>query len=202
MVQHVVEFMDGMPSLPVLFLLGAVASPALVVIHELGHALAALWRTTGPVFVRIGAKERRWAIRAGRFAMEAGPSELALAGGFCAYDPTGVSPLSRATIAMAGPIASLAGAAVAAVMWSHTGGPVHDFLSVATLGGLFAGVINALPLTFEGKENGVNHVARLDGLHALDALREQRRAWAASRHPAHPGVGPQRRNSYDARSPR
>jgi hypothetical protein len=63
-VQRIVEFMDGMPSLPVLFLFGVVASPALVVIHELGHALAALWRTTGPVFVRIGAKERRWAIRA------------------------------------------------------------------------------------------------------------------------------------------
>jgi hypothetical protein len=60
-------------------------------------------------------------------------------------------------------------------MWSLSGGPVHDFLSAATLGGLFGGVINALPLTFEGKENGASHVARLDGLHALDALREQRR---------------------------
>jgi hypothetical protein len=106
--------------------------------------------------------------------MEAGPSEIALAGGFCAYDLSGVSPASRALVSMGGPAASLAGAAVSAWLWGHTAGVVQDVLCVATLGGIFGGVVNALPLTYRGKQDGAVHVVRLDGLHALEALRELR----------------------------
>jgi hypothetical protein len=173
-VQHIVDFLDDMPPLPEMFLLGMLIGPPLVLIHELGHALAALWRTDGPVFVRIGARQRRWALRAGRFSVEAGPSEIALAGGFCAYDPRNVSPRSLALIAMSGPLASLAGAVATALLWSRTHGLARDAMNAATIGGAIAAVVNALPLTIRGRHDGVEHVVRLDGLHALDALRDAR----------------------------
>ena len=181
MVQHVADFLYAMPPLPLMLVLGAIVGPPLVLIHELGHALAALWRTDGPVFVRLGARERRWALRAGRFSMEAGPSELALAGGFCAYDARNIGRLSLAFVAISGPLASLAGAAMTALLWSKTGGLLRDAFSAATVGGAIAGIVNALPLTFRGNSQGVEHVVRLDGLHALDALRGP---------PRYPGVSP------------
>ena len=171
MVQHIVAFMDGLPPLPLLMLYSALVSPVLVVVHELGHALAALWRTDGRVFVRLGAKRRRWRVQSGRFAMEAGPSELALAGGFCAYNAAGISPVSSAIISIAGPVASLAGAALTAVLWQATGGVLRDVLATATLGGCFVGIINALPLTFTSSRSRPGPVIRLDGRAALDALR-------------------------------
>jgi hypothetical protein len=173
-VQRIVDFMDALPPVPVLFVLAVLVTPPLVVIHELGHALAALWQTDGPVFVRIGAKERGWALRTGRFSMEAGPSEVELAAGFCAYDGTRCSPVGRAVIAMSGPLASLIGAVAAALLWGATSGPVRDVFAAATLGGVLAGVINAMPLTFERTRNGTKSMLRLDGLHALEALRESR----------------------------
>jgi len=173
-VQHIVDFLDDMPPLPELFLLGMLIGPPLVLIHELGHALAALWRTDGPVFVRIGARHRRWALRTGRFRMEAGPSEMAFAGGFCAYDPRSASPLSLAVIAMSGPLASLAGAAATAFLWTKTHGLARDAMNAATIEGAIAAIVNALPLTFTGRRDGVEHAVRLDGLIALDAMRRPR----------------------------
>jgi hypothetical protein len=174
MVQTVVDFMDGMPPLPLTFLLGAVVGPVLIVVHELGHAFAALWRCDGPVFVRVGAKERRWSLRAGRMTMEAGPNELPLSAGFCVYDATGISPWDEVMIAMAGPVASLLGAVATGVLWNATGGLLHDALAVATLGGITVGVVNALPLTFKETRRGDGPVLRLDGLRALEALRSSR----------------------------
>lgn len=170
-VQRIVEFMDGMPSLPLVFLYSALIGPLLVAIHELGHAAAALWRSSGPVVVRIGARRRRFALRSGRLRVEA--DELAQCGGFCAYDPTGLSGPDVAAIALAGPAASLAGAAVTGLLWAYTGGPLQDVLSVATLGGVLLGVVNALPLTYQARKNGDELAVRLDGLHAREALRRR-----------------------------
>jgi hypothetical protein len=171
-VQQLVDFMDGMPPLPVILLYAALVGPALVVVHELGHASMALWRSTGPVVVRIAASRRRLALRSGRFQIEA--DALTHCGGICAYDPTGLTRFDEAAIALAGPAASLAGALVTALLWGHTGGPFQDLLAVATLGGVFGGVVNALPLTYRASKRDEAPVVRLDGLHALDALRRPR----------------------------
>src|SRR5207249_4629767 len=57
------------------------------------------------------------------------------------------------------------------LLWSKTHGLVRDAMNAATIAGVIAGVVNALPLTFTGRRDGVEHVVRLDGLMALDALR-------------------------------
>jgi hypothetical protein len=47
-------------------------------------------------------------------------------------------------------------------------------MNAATVGGTIGAIVNALPLTFRGRRDGVEHVVRLDGLQALDALRRAR----------------------------
>jgi hypothetical protein len=187
-VQHIVDFMDDMPPLPLVFLYAAVVGPLLALIHEMGHAGLALWRTNGPVVVVIAAKRRLFALRSGRFHVEA--NQLVQCGGLCAYDPSDASRLDHAAIALAGPLASLLGAAVTAVLWAHTGGALHGLLSVATFGGILAGIVNALPLTYQARRRADAPRVRLDGLQALDALRRPRVSFPAPPPPRDAKAGP------------
>ena len=87
------------------------AGPIVLLLHELGHALAALALTRGPVVVQTG---RRAFVtpRLGRLTLALGPGGLQA--GACWH----LAPDSRpaeAAIAAAGPLASLLLAAVAAL---------------------------------------------------------------------------------------
>jgi hypothetical protein len=169
--QALVDFIDGIPVYTGLLLISPIGWLPLLVVHELGHAAAALWRTDGPVFVRIGTKQRRWSLRSTRLTMQAGPNELPLTGGFCRHSAAGLTPGEAAIIALAGPAASFAGACVTWLMWAHTGGLVRGLLSVETVGGILVAVLNVLPLTVTASRFRPGPVIRLDGRIALDALR-------------------------------
>jgi hypothetical protein len=86
---------------------------------------------------------------------------------------------SRATahhvfwIAIAGPLASVAGTVVAAALYSAApaSGFVHDLLWAAVAGGV-VGVLNIIPLKVQEKRTGP--VLHTDGWLALDALRVAR----------------------------
>ena len=178
-VQQIVDFMDGLPPVPLVLLYGVLMSPLLALVHELGHAGAALWRSNGPVFVLIGARRWHWELRSGRFTV--GAERLMDRGGMCVYDAGGLVGWERALIALAGPGASLAAAVATGLLWGYAGGLVRDLLAVATMGGVLMAIVNALPLTYRASVDAPE--VRLDGLQTVEALsrRQQGRAIAVPR---------------------
>lgn len=105
------------------------AGPIVLLVHELGHALAALALTRGPVVVQIG---RRALVtpRLGRLTLALGPGGLQ--GGACWH----LAPDTRraeAAIAACGPLASLIAAAAAAVACVALDPPRAGVLALAAL---------------------------------------------------------------------
>jgi membrane-associated protease RseP (regulator of RpoE activity) len=91
---------------PFLVLVFAAFGPPLILIHELGHALAALALTRGHVRVTVGVGPAAALLRQDRLEVRAA---LIPAFGVCEYDPwTLQRPRAEAWIALAGPAASLA----------------------------------------------------------------------------------------------
>jgi hypothetical protein len=83
----------------------------LVILHELGHAVAALLLTGGRVTVGVGDRREQLVLAAGRLELSLSP---ALApGGECVIDPSALKvPKAEAWIAAAGPLTSLAAGVV------------------------------------------------------------------------------------------
>lgn len=188
MVQQFVALMDGMPPLPLVCLYAALAGPFVAAIHECGHACAALWRTSKPVVIAIAVRGFSLDRRIGRLQFTA--QRISGQGGLCAYDQTGLSSLEVALIAIAGPVASVLGAAATLVLALHTGGVLHDLLWIATLSGALAAVVSALPLNYRAGKGDDTVIVRLDGLQALDALRRASRPSAPRPQPRDVKAGP------------
>jgi len=81
-----------------------------VLLHELGHALAALAATRQPVTVRVGVGGGAWRLRAGRLRLELGWRRFRF--GTTGYDRAAESRLAQTAVALAGPAASFAVAAL------------------------------------------------------------------------------------------
>ena len=75
-------------------------------------------------------------------------------------------------IALAGPVASFAGAAVTAWIAASSGSSaVSAFFAMATVAGLFTGIFNLIPMTLvEGTRGRPGARVTTDGRHALNAL--------------------------------
>jgi hypothetical protein len=86
------------------------AGPLVLLVHELGHAVAALAVTHGPVIVQTGRRSFA-TLRLGRLTLALGPGGLQ-AGACWHLAPD--TQRKEAVIAAAGPLASLAVAAIAA----------------------------------------------------------------------------------------
>jgi hypothetical protein len=148
-----------------LVLLGVVLAPALVLVHELGHAAVALARTEGLVAVRVGRSPASWRRRFGRLQLELSilPAR---------NEPAGLAKIharlgsgSRVALALAGPLAQ----AIAGVLIAIVGTRIH-FLPLTLSGGLC--VLEAAANLIPREKHGV----RSDGAYLGDALREFRGA--------------------------
>ena len=127
----------------------------MVLIHEAGHALAAVALRHRVEELSVGDDEPVLAMRVGGFRINLG----AITGrgdvaGFVRYDGAGVSPRDWLVIAMAGPLASLAGAVVTgmAIAWAWPSVGLTLILSSAALTGL-AQCVGNLMVTGDGPES-------------------------------------------------
>ena len=80
------------------------------------------------------------------------------------------SRLELFLIAIAGPVTSIAGAAVTLLMWRRTGSPLQDVLYVATVLGVGIGAFTLLPLSLRQNRRPNARVITFDGYHAVSAL--------------------------------
>lgn len=159
---------EGVPPPWVLVPMLLLATAPLTVLHELGHAAAALALTPGRVGVAMGRQPSLAACSVGRMTVACHPVMLPwrLHAG-CVHDPA--SPAREAAIALAGPASSLLSCIVAAsALVRVESGLVYDALFVMTYVALFTAVGNLVPLTFTDSRGART---RTDGAIVVDALR-------------------------------
>ena len=126
------------------FVLAVLWSWPLVILHELGHALAALLLTDGRVIVGVGGHRDQLVLTAGR--VELGLSPAIAPGGECMLDEGGLRmPKAEAWIAAAGPFASLcAGVVLLAAALNYGGIVLATGAGVAWL----QAVLTAVPIRY------------------------------------------------------
>jgi len=115
-----------------------------LVVHELGHACAALRRTDAPVLVLIGTPLT--VLRFGRLSVGLGMGFTGAACGFAAPE----SPRAQAAIAAAGPAASMLVAIAAATAFATIAGasfepPLGPFCVALAVAGLLGAIRNGVP---------------------------------------------------------
>jgi Zn-dependent protease len=138
----------------------AVLIPALVLVHELGHALMAASLGRRVRELRVGSDDPVLTVRAGGFSMRLGAIGKATTWGYVRFDGSRAKAWHVLLIALAGPLVSLAaGVAAGAAMIAFQS---HRFvLMVALVGGLQMGVDNLRPRVNASGEVSDGAVARL-----------------------------------------
>ena len=168
------DFMNGMPEGWSFLWWGFIGAIPVVGLHELGHAVVAARRLGSNVEVTVGNAVKLAQVRMGpiqaSFNAFARPGYVA---GSASFDATRATARDVLWIALAGPLVSLGGLVVTAFLLSLAAptGVVHDLLWSMTGAGVFAFVLNLLPLKPE-ESDGTK--VWTDGRLALDALRVMR----------------------------
>ncbi len=139
----------------------AVLMPAVVHLHELGHAAAALRLTRDSVVVQ-GCVRPVGALGMGRLHVAYGLPSLS---GVCFHADAGRR--RNAVIAAAGPLVSLLTGLLAG--WAWCAGHGGTGLAAFALASLLVGVVNLLPLQL-GPARGMHAAAESDGAVILRAL--------------------------------
>ncbi len=167
-------FRQSGPEFPIGFVYIAIAAVPVTLLHELGHAVAARALVGGDVEVSVGSAGKLAEIRLGQIAMSINAlSNPARVSGAAYIDDASASARDVVWIALAGPLASLAGLAAASVLYSAAPptGVAHDLLWATVATSAF-GVLNIVPLKFQERRDGP--LLRTDGRLAIDALRASR----------------------------
>lgn len=176
-VQWVYDFLNEQPGLVAYVALTVLLSVPLLLIHELGHAAAAKLLGARDVFVLAGGAspgvERNIAGIPTRVTPAARPWRF---DGLMTFDPTGISHFGVTLIALAGPLASFAAAALTGLLMGerNPGSLLDDALAVATLNGCLGGIVSLLPITVTDSVDPARPALALDGRVALDAFRMAR----------------------------
>lgn len=145
----------------VLFALNALVWWIVVLAHELGHAAVVLTRTEGLVVVRAGSRSPKWRHRIGRLQLELGPVPLPFQPSDAVAEVySRVRPSTRITLALAGPLAGGAAAALFFLLgWRLQSLPLQVTGWIA----LVLDLSNLIPFRFRG--------VRSDGAYLVEALR-------------------------------
>lgn len=171
MLADFVRFMNGLPSLPVFFVIVVCVEPLLVLAHELGHAAAAVSRLPGRVIVRVGGERPLVSFNAGRVNLRLHPLVLPWRfDGQCTYEAASQSRADAVVIALAGPATSFGCGVVAWLAAGAVGAasPLHSVLLVAAFLAIGTGVLCLVPLTLR---DSAGRYMRTDGAHVAAALR-------------------------------
>lgn len=171
MVQQFADFMDGI-SAPLFAATLLVGAAPLALVHELGHAFAAVLRVPGKVIVRLGGDNPTATFDLGRITVRFHPIVRPWRfDAVCMWSDEATRG-DTFLIALAGPAASIAAAlaAVAAAQSVFTSGTAHQVLTYVALEGLVAGVLCLVPMTLTDSR-GVR--MRTDGSLAIRAIRSR-----------------------------
>jgi hypothetical protein len=168
------SFMESGPPMPAAFLYIAVGSVPVTLLHELGHAIAARRLLGSEVEVSVGNAGKIAQVRLGQIDATINVvSQPGRAAGVATFDASRATAEQVLWIALAGPLASLAGVVLATALLSVA--PETDIaqglLWAAVLVGV-VGTLNIIPLEFEERRDGP--AVQTDGRVALDALKVSR----------------------------
>lgn len=169
--QTIYDFMNEMPGGWSFLWWTFIGAIPVVMLHELGHAMVAAHRLGDDVEVTVGNAVELARVRMGRIHASLNVlTHPGYVGGSASFDATRATARDILWIALAGPLASLAGFLVTAWLLTFTAstGAAHDLLWSMTGAGVFAVVLNLLP--FKPEEADGTKVWT-DGRLALDALR-------------------------------
>ena len=162
--------MDGI-SWRLFFITIAVAAAPLALVHELGHALAAVTRLPGPVTVRVGRDKPLVTFAIGRITIRFHPFVAPWRWHcYCCFASL-PGRTDMVWIALAGRAASIATGLLAIAACSLIGtGTVHEIASYIAFDSLFTGLLCLVPMTLTDSR-GLR--LRTDGALALAALRRE-----------------------------
>jgi len=170
----VTRFMDAGPSPLGGLLCVPIAAIPVTLVHELGHVVAGRLLLGPGAEVRVGNAGKAAEIRLGQVSATVHVlSQPGRLGGAATFDDSRARVRDVLWVALAGPLASLVGFVLAAILLSAAPatGVVHDLLWAAVLVGTF-GVLNLVP--FEFQERRDRSPLRTDGRLVLDALKVAR----------------------------
>ncbi|MDQ3937989.1 MAG: hypothetical protein M3253_04835 [Chloroflexota bacterium] len=167
-------FMNSAPGMPEWLLYMVLGAIPVVVVHEIGHAMAARRLLDTPVTVTIGSFGELAQLHFGQISMSlnafSSPTRMA---GSAEFDASRARAQHILLIALAGPAASAAGLliSIAALVTVPQHGVLHDLMWATTFGSAFA-VLNLVPFAYQERRDGPTHQS--DGRLALDAARAVR----------------------------
>ena len=165
------DFMDASPgALLGLVLIWVVGLP-FVLLHELGHGVAAVLLLDEDAELAVGTTAELASVRLGRISVTLNAlSDPRSPAGVAEFDDARASARDVVLIALAGPAVSLLGTVATAWAMSAVGpGVVHDLLWAATAWGAVL-AFNLVPMTLTKRRGGPT-TFKSDGRLALDALR-------------------------------
>ena len=166
-----IERFSSIPGMPALLVYLVAAAVAVILLHKLGHALAASWRLRDPVHISLEGTGTLLSIRIRRLRLDVNAlSHAAERPSSSSVAAVRASARDVVLVALAGPAASLLSSVIAACALSLApgGGAVHGLLWAVTVMGL-VGALPILPLVLQERPGGPR--LRTDGRLALEAAR-------------------------------